>query len=75
MLAIVLLLLTALATWPAHAIVRVDGPAVTLRDEFTWRGYREFTQNIPQPGWDEHDHEQILRVSLEAVAHSLASAG
>jgi glycerol kinase len=39
------------------------------------RGYREFTQHFPQPGWVEHDPEEIFRVSLEAVAEALASAG
>src|SRR5919108_4954330 len=39
------------------------------------RGYREFTQYFPQPGWVEHDPEEILRVSLEAIADALASAG
>jgi len=39
------------------------------------RGYREFTQHFPQPGWVEHDPEEILRVSLEAIAQALASAG
>jgi len=39
------------------------------------RGYREFTQYFPQPGWVEHDPEEILRVSLAAVADALAAAG
>ena len=39
------------------------------------RGYREFTQFFPQPGWVEHDPEEILRVSLEAIAEALAAAG
>jgi glycerol kinase len=39
------------------------------------RGYREFTQHFPQPGWVEHDPEEIFRVSLEAVAEALATAG
>jgi glycerol kinase len=39
------------------------------------RGYREFTQYFPRPGWVEHDPEEILRVSLEAIADALASAG
>src|SRR6476660_788446 len=30
------------------------------------RGYREFTQHYPRPGWVEHDAEEILRVSIEA---------
>jgi len=39
------------------------------------RGYREFTQHFPQPGWVEHDPEEIFRVSLEAISEALASAG
>jgi glycerol kinase len=39
------------------------------------RGYREFTQYFPQPGWVEHDPEEILRVSLDAMREALASAG
>ncbi|HEU4524177.1 MAG TPA: glycerol kinase GlpK [Gemmatimonadales bacterium] len=39
------------------------------------RGYREFTQYFPQPGWVEHDPEEILGVSLAAAAEALAAAG
>ena len=39
------------------------------------RGYREFTQYFPRPGWVEHDPEEILRVSLEAIRDAVASAG
>ena len=39
------------------------------------RGYREFTQHFPRPGWVEHDPEEILRVSLEAIGEALAAAG
>jgi glycerol kinase len=39
------------------------------------RGYREFTQFYPQPGWVEHDPEEIFRVSLAAIGDALASAG
>ena len=39
------------------------------------RGYREFTQHYPNPGWVEHDPEEILRVSLEAIEEALAAAG
>jgi glycerol kinase len=39
------------------------------------RGYREITQYFPQPGWVEHDPEEIFRVSIEAVADALASSG
>jgi glycerol kinase len=36
------------------------------------RGYREFTQHYPRPGWVEHDPEEIFRVSLEAMREALA---
>ena len=39
------------------------------------RGYREFTQHFPQPGWVEHDPEEILRVSLDAMREAIASSG
>jgi glycerol kinase len=39
------------------------------------RGYREFTQFFPQPGWVEHDPEEIFRVSVGAMAEALAGAG
>ncbi len=38
------------------------------------RAYREFTQHYPRPGWVEHDAEEILRVSLEAMREVLAGA-
>jgi glycerol kinase len=39
------------------------------------RGYREFTQYFPQPGWVEHDPEEIVRVTLEAAREAIAVAG
>jgi glycerol kinase len=39
------------------------------------RGYREFTQHFPQPGWVEHDPDEIFRVSVSAMAEALAMAG
>ncbi|HKU61918.1 MAG TPA: glycerol kinase GlpK [Gemmatimonadales bacterium] len=39
------------------------------------RGYREFTQHFPRPGWVEHDPEEILRVSLEAMREAILAAG
>lgn len=38
------------------------------------RGYREFTQHFPQPGWVEHDPEEILRVTIEAAREAIAAA-
>jgi len=39
------------------------------------RGYREFTQHFPQPGWVEHDPEEIFRVSVAAMREALAGSG
>jgi glycerol kinase len=39
------------------------------------RGYREFAQHFPQPGWVEHDPEEIFRVSVAAMADALAASG
>jgi glycerol kinase len=39
------------------------------------RGYREFTQHFPRPGWVEHDAEEIWRVSREVAEQACASAG
>jgi glycerol kinase len=39
------------------------------------RGYSEFTQHYPRPGWVEHDAEEIWRVSLGAARTALDAAG
>jgi glycerol kinase len=39
------------------------------------RGYRELTQHFPQPGWVEHDPEEIFRVSVAAMAEAIAASG
>jgi glycerol kinase len=39
------------------------------------RGYREFTQHFPRPGWVEHDALEILRVSLEAAREAVEQSG
>src|SRR4051794_9524643 len=35
------------------------------------RGYREFPQHFPRPGWVEHDPEEIFRSSIEAMREAL----
>jgi glycerol kinase len=39
------------------------------------RGYREFTQHFPRPGWVEHDPEEIFGVTLEAAREAISQAG
>jgi glycerol kinase len=49
-------------------VVRDDGAVIG-------RGYREFTQYFPQPGWVEHDADEIFRVSVEAMREATAASG
>lgn len=37
--------------------------------------YREFTQHFPQPGWVEHDANEIWEVTMAVAAEALAAAG
>jgi glycerol kinase len=39
------------------------------------RGYREFAQHFPEPGWVEHNPEEIFRVSVEAMQEAIAGSG
>ncbi|MBN8866190.1 MAG: glycerol kinase GlpK [Solirubrobacterales bacterium] len=39
------------------------------------RGYAEFKQHFPQPGWVEHDADEIWEVSWGVAARALAGAG
>lgn len=39
------------------------------------RAYREFRQHYPQPGWVEHDPEELWRVSLQVMAGAVAESG
>jgi glycerol kinase len=38
------------------------------------RGYSEFTQYYPKPGWVEHDPEEIWNVSLKVIKAALRAA-
>jgi glycerol kinase len=39
------------------------------------RGYREFRQHFPEPGWVEHEPDEIWSATLEAVIEALSRAG
>jgi glycerol kinase len=43
--------------------------------EILGRDYSEFTQHYPQPGWVEHDPEEIWRVSRKVMARALENSG
>ncbi|HEU4699201.1 MAG TPA: glycerol kinase GlpK [Gemmatimonadales bacterium] len=38
------------------------------------RGYQEFAQHFPEPGWVEHDPEALVRASVAAMRAALAEA-
>jgi glycerol kinase len=48
---------------------------VDERLQIAGRGYRELRQSYPQPGWVEHDPDEILRTVHEAAADALRAAG
>jgi glycerol kinase len=39
------------------------------------RAYREFTQHFPQPGWVEHDAQEIWQVTMAVAGEALGDAG
>jgi glycerol kinase len=39
------------------------------------RGYAEFAQHFPRPGWVEHDADEIWKVTCDVVRRALESAG
>jgi glycerol kinase len=49
--------------------------AVDINGEIAGRGYKEITQSYPQPGWVEHDPEEIWRSVLAANGQAMRSAG
>ena len=46
-----------------------------LQGECIGRGYREFTQHFPKPGWVEHDAGEIWEVSHAVAGEALEDAG
>jgi glycerol kinase len=39
------------------------------------RGYREITQHFPQPGWVEHDPENLFSATRDAARDAIAESG
>jgi glycerol kinase len=53
------------------------GSTVLILDEtlrLVGRGYREFAQHYPEPGWVEHDPNEIWASVLDALAQALGQA-
>ncbi|MCC7001578.1 MAG: glycerol kinase GlpK [Gemmatimonadaceae bacterium] len=49
-------------------VVAADGRVVG-------RGQRELTQHFPQPGWVEHDADEIWQTTLDSAREAIAQAG
>jgi glycerol kinase len=48
---------------------------VTVDGTIAAKGYQEFAQHFPQPGWVEHSPEEIWQATLESVRACLAAWG
>ena len=48
---------------------------LSQQGEVLGRAYSEFTQYYPEPGWVEHDAEEIWQVSCRVMVAALADAG
>ncbi|MFC6286570.1 glycerol kinase GlpK [Nocardioides sp. GCM10027113] len=51
----------------------VTAVVVSPEGTITARGYQEFKQHFPKPGWVEHSPEEIWQATLEAVREVLTS--
>ena len=49
--------------------------AVFVDDQEVVAAYREFTQHFPEPGWVEHDAEEIWRAVVETFNEVVAQIG
>ena len=50
----------------------VTAVVVTEDGTIAAKGYQEFAQHFPQPGWVEHAPEEIWQATLEATRHALS---
>ncbi len=60
-----ILAIDAGTTGVTAVVVRADGSIAA-------RGYQEFAQHFPQPGWVEHAPEEIWQATLQATREALA---
>jgi glycerol kinase len=68
--------------WAMSAILAIDqgttgstALVISRQGKVLGRAYREFTQHYPQPGWVEHDPEEIWQVSQQVMAAALEDSG
>src|SRR3954463_3852397 len=51
----------------------VTALVVTAEGTVAARGYQEFAQHFPRPGWGEHSPEEIWQATPQAVREALAA--
>lgn len=51
----------------------VTALVVTKAGKIAARGYQEFAQHFPRPGWVEHSPEEIWQATIEATREALAA--
>jgi glycerol kinase len=51
----------------------VTAVIVSAEGTIAAKGYQEFAQHFPEPGWVEHSPEEIWQATIEATRHALAS--
>jgi len=52
----------------------VRGFVIDAHGRILGSGYREFTQHFPQPGWVEHDADEIWEAALASCAEALKTS-
>ena len=67
---------------PAMSVLAIDAGTtgvtalvVTAEGTIAARGYQEFAQHFPRPGWVEHSPEEIWQATLEAVRAATTAYG
>lgn len=53
----------------------VTAVIVTAEGTIAAKGYQEFAQHFPQPGWVEHSPEEIWQATIEATRNALRTWG
>ena len=48
---------------------------ITEDGQIAGRAYREITQHFPEPGWVEHDPEEIFQRTRDAGREAIAQSG
>lgn len=66
----------------ADCVIAIDAGTTGVRSRAVFTGddptvvaYREFTQHYPQPGWVEHDAEEIWSAVVDTLAQVVAEVG